>query len=84
MKIIADGLELCTDCLLAACNGDFSGIESDARVAEVEAGLASLGANLVPSFDSESGEGIAKFSWSECDCCGSRLGGSRHTFAILG
>ena len=84
MIVVADGLMLCTDCLIAACNGDFTGIDSDARVAEVTAGLESCGPNLVPDFDSESGDGIEEFSWGGCDCCGSRLGGSRHRFAILG
>lgn len=24
-----------------------------------------------------------EFSWSPCDCCGSKLGGARHMFAVL-
>lgn len=54
------------------------------RAAEIDAGLARLGPNLVPHFDSETGEGINEFSWRRCDCCGSNLGGSRHRFAVLG
>lgn len=84
MIVIRDDLWLCVDCLMLACNGDASGIESDARVAECEAGLAELGPHLVPDFDSESGEGIRDFSWHGCDACGSRLGGPSHRFAVLG
>jgi len=56
----------------------------DARIAEVDAGLAALGLHLVPNFDSETNRGIDEFTWSPCDCCGIKLGGSRHEFAVLG
>lgn len=77
MKIVRDGLWLCADCTIVACNGDASGIESDERAAEVEAGLDKLGPGLVP------GKGHNEFSWGGCDCCGSPLGGERHEFLIL-
>ena len=36
------------------------------------------------SYDTEArGSGEAEFSWSDCDCCGSSLGGSRFRFAQL-
>jgi hypothetical protein len=54
------------------------------RAAEIDAGLTRLGPNLVPAFDSETGKGINEFSWTPCGCCGSRLGGGRHEFAVLG
>jgi hypothetical protein len=54
------------------------------RAAEIDAGLARLGPNLVPDHDSETGRGIEEFSWRPCGCCGSTLGGSRHMFAVLG
>lgn len=84
MIVIADGLMLCEDCLMVACNGDASGIESDERVAAVNKGLDALGPHLVPDFDNETERGIHDFSRSPCDCCGTRLHGSRHEFAILG
>lgn len=57
---------------------------ADLRLREIDAGLAKLGPNLVPDFDSETGDGINEFSWRGCDCCGSTLGGGRHRFAVLG
>jgi hypothetical protein len=54
------------------------------RAAEVDAGLARLGPNLVPHFDSETGEGIDEFSARRCSCCGTWAAGGRHRFAILG
>lgn len=84
MKIVQDDLWLCVDCLVVAVNGDTSGIESDERVAAVNAGLDRLGAHLVPDFDSESGDGILSFSWRDCDSCRCGLGGERHRFAVLG
>lgn len=97
MQIIRDGILLCDDCLIVAVNGDYSGFdgamngrgpeveaERDARIAEVDAGLERLGPNLVPSYDSETERGIDEFSSSPCGCCGTRLAGSRHEFAVLG
>jgi len=83
MRVKKDGLMLCDDCMIVACNGDTSGIDDDARVKEVEEGLDSLGPCLVSDFDIEDGSGIHEFSWSRCDCCGDSRGGSRHEFAIL-
>ena len=54
------------------------------RAAEVDAGLARLGPNLVTDHDSETGLGIEEFSISRCDCCGSKLYGARYRFAVLG
>lgn len=84
MQVVQNDLWLCEDCTMIACNGDTSGFESDARVAECMAGLDGLGPNLVGDFDVEKGEGYDEFSWGDCDCCGSTLGGSRHRFALLG
>lgn len=84
MKVVQDDLWLCVDCLMVACNGDTSGIEDDERAFEVNEAVAAMGNHLVPNFDSESEEGIREFSSCGCDCCGSRLAGSMHRFAILG
>jgi hypothetical protein len=97
MQIIRDEILLCDDCTMVAVNGDYSifdyqmngrGAEAeakrDARIAEVDAGLAALGPNLVPSFDSETGKGCEEFTWRACGCCGSKLAGGRHEFAVLG
>lgn len=101
MKVIHDDIQLCEDCLHAAVNGDFSGLDyhygtgtdrfgrkvgpsADERQAEIEAGLERLGVHLVPDFDSETGDGCEEFSTRRCDCCSTRLHGSRYRFAILG
>ena len=90
MRVVRDGIQLCTDCTLLACTGDASSLDyhygkgADARIAECEAGLERLGAHLVPAFDSETGEGIHEFRVCRCDCCQSALAGERHEFAILG
>lgn len=120
MKIVQDELQFCEDCLIAAVNGDFTGLDyhyssrvvcmdcnrdwkkspwaefcpncestdirpmAEVRQEQITAGLERLGANLVPNHDSETGKGIDEFSRSPCACCGTRLGGSRHEFAILG
>ena len=74
---------LCVDCTLYACNGDLSGIDSDARAKQVEEGVCSLGNHIVPDFDSETGEGHDEFSNVGCDACGSGLAGEFHRFASL-
>ncbi len=83
MRVIKDDLWLCVDCLMLACNGDGSGIESPAREAACVAGLEALGPHLVPDFDSDTGEGHRVFSWCGCDSCG-LTGGEFHRFAVLG
>lgn len=90
MRVTHDRILLCDDCLFAAVNGDVTGVSdipgmtATQRIAEIEQGLERLGPNLVPDFDSESGKGIHEFTSSWCDCCGSKLAGQRHEFAILG
>lgn len=101
MEIKRDGIQLCTDCLFVAVNGDYTGIDEHygrglapgrgglregavERAAEIDAGLARLGPHLVPNYDSETGRGINEFSVYPCGCCGSKLHGERHEFAVLG
>jgi hypothetical protein len=80
-KIIANDLWFCDDCLIAACNGDFTGMDDD-RAKEVQNALGQLKGYPAPDFDSETGEGIEEFSHWQCDCCGA-LPGRRHRFALL-
>jgi hypothetical protein len=91
MQIVQDDLWLCSDCLHAAVNGDFTGLdyhykepEASARMGEIKAGLERLGPHLVPDFDSETGAGVEEFTWKACDCCKSKLAGGKHRFAVLG
>jgi hypothetical protein len=91
MKIIRDDIWLCEDCLQIAVNGDascldysYSAERAEERLAEILCGLKALGRGLVPNFDSETGRGILEFSRRGCNCCGCRLAGQLHEFALLG
>ena len=82
---------LCADCLQAAVNDDYTGLdyyyeakEAEERETAIRKGLNKLGPNLVPDFDSETDDGIEEFSSCGCDCCGSGLAGTMHRFAVLG
>jgi hypothetical protein len=84
MRVIWDDLQLCECCMFAAVNGDTCQCDHDYHSTEVTAGLERLGPHLVPDFDSETQDGCNEFSRSPCDCCKSKLHGSRHRFAVLG
>ena len=89
MIIVRDDLWLCEDCMIFAVNGDATGIDDSTRELAVVEGVGELGPHLVPSFDSETGDGCEEeigvwCTRQPCDACGSRLHGSRHRFAILG
>ena len=86
-------LWFCPDCLMAAVNDDYSGLDyyydehdSVKKKADIEAGLNALSkiGNIVSDFDSETGEGHDEFSNCGCDCYGSSLAGEFHRFALLG
>lgn len=87
VKVLRDNLWLCADCLIVAVNGDTSGIDSEAQIADIAAGLERLGRGLVPNYDCETGEGIEDFMRAPiggCSCCQSTLAGGFHRFALLG
>lgn len=90
MDVVRDDLWFCVDCLMIAVNGDASSLDyhygdkADERLVEIEAGLTRLGPHVVPDFDSNTGDGHKEFARYGCDCCGSRLAGEMHRFAILG
>lgn len=88
-EIVQDNLQLCDDCLFAAVNDDYSGLDysykpedAEQRKLAIQEGLNELGW-LVPNYDSETGDGIKEFSSHACDCCGTHLAGQRHRFAVL-
>lgn len=66
-------LSACTDCMFAIEAGDIT----DSMVEHI-------GLESGQSLHVDSGENDTEFSWSQCDCCGSRLGGSRHNIVCLG
>ena len=86
MKILHDNLWFCVDCTILECNGDASGM-SDDQEARCLRGMRRLtsrfGTYLAANFDLELGEGHEEVSARGCDCCGSRLAGEFHRFALL-
>jgi hypothetical protein len=83
MRIIRHNLWLCHDCHFAAAGVDET-IVDQGQAKATEDGLIALGPDLVPDHDSETGAGCNEFSSYRCDCCASRLSGSRHRYAVLG
>jgi len=70
----------CTDCLLFIANGDIPEDNgNDWSLDHIEAIWPSTQYDLACG-DSENDH---DFSWSQCECCGSRLGGSRHELVAL-
>lgn len=67
---------ICVDCAMVAANGDWSGIDDPARIAEVEAGIQSYSVIAVGD--------VFGFSWSPCHACGTRLGGDRFEAFVIG
>lgn len=77
--IDADDLEFCIDCVMLIANGEGTDAHTEAMVAIWGEGINGV-MGLVLSCP-EDCEGW--FSWSECDGCGSSLGGDRHPGAHL-
>lgn len=68
----------CVDCLMVMANDDWTGIEDASRVEEVREGFARLEGHAYATDDYD------EFSWSSCDVCGTRLGGARQSFVVIG
>jgi len=67
----------CIDCVVYAANGEIPPERPDLLV-DIRARLGADMAHLC--YD---GEEQIDFSWRPCQCCGSPLGGSRETLAVL-
>lgn len=76
MAVVTHELSVCVDCLFFIANGDLPDDEKDA--ARVVAGVESFAPGYVVA-----GDETDEFSWRPCECCGSKLGGSRHGAAVL-
>lgn len=83
-KVIREDLWFCHDCLFAAVNDDYTGLDyhynhTDAlkRMNAIKAGLNELKGYPVLN-DQE-----MEFSRIPCDCCKTDLGGSRAGFSLL-
>ena len=78
---------VCTDCLLAIANDDYTGLDyfshspaaAAEREREIRAGIAALAAdgNLTPADYSED------FSRTPCECCSEDLHGERHGINLI-
>jgi hypothetical protein len=74
-------MRACTDCLVFVANGDVPEDENGNEWSpdHIEAIWPASQYDLVcGDLDDDS-----DFSWQPCECCGSRLGGSRHALAAL-
>ncbi len=87
MRIIIENLVLCADCVQPAVNDDYTSLdyyytakEADEKMKEIEDGLKKLGPGLYYDSSKEQDE----FSARKCDCCGTRLAGTRDYFTIIG
>jgi len=85
MRVVSE-LMACMDCMLYVANGDIpddyspDSTESLPELIQAHLGLTSSPQQYLVCGDSEHDD---EFSWRPCECCGSRLGGSRHALAIL-
>ena len=79
-EIIINNLVFCANCTIAAVNGDFYGIEDEQQYTDTTTGLERLG-KIGTVY--HAGQEPDEFSARRCDCCGSRLAGSRDYFIIL-
>ena len=75
MKVKYDNLWACVDCTMYLANGDIPDDRPD--LADYIAVQWPDESNLVIGNDTD------EFRYLPCDCCGSRLGGSRTSFVVL-
>ena len=68
-------LSACFDCLLFVANDEIPDHNEDLSIDIEENWPSDQWYICVGSDDTENN---TEFSWAPCDCCGSRLGGSRH------
>lgn len=93
MEIIRDNLNLCLDCHSYASSGvewrdvkafymrpQHSEEEIERAIEKVEKAVGNGGLGLTYTGE----ENDIEFSFSRCDCCGSRLGGARYKYLVLG
>lgn len=82
-KIIAGELEVCSDCAQIIANGEINdGTDTGERTADAQVAKWGDDARGLVLADHEGFEPY--FSWSDCDGCGSTLGGDRWPAAVLG
>ena len=85
VQVIDDRFYVCEECLMVIANGDYSILdayseeERDKRKQEIDQALDQIEGHVVPGEPEE----VVEFSKMSCDCCGSRLFGSRHHCVVL-
>jgi hypothetical protein len=77
MNVKYDDLWGCTDCLMYVANGELP--DERPNLARAIAGQWGSDAGNIVCGNAPDDE----FSSHECDICGSRLAGARHSFAVL-
>ena len=89
MMVLKDYYYLCSDCMIAAVNDDYSGLDED-RYQEVKEGIEALPPNTVPAGTvGDEDRGLPEqeffdqgFMHQPCDCCAAPAG-NRYLFAVL-
>lgn len=86
INIIDNNFMVCSECLQAIANDDYTGLdyylpedESNARMRDIQESIHLVAGNICCG-DSENDD---SFSMNPCDCCGDRLHGSRHHCVLL-
>lgn len=83
MKVKFEG-KCCGDCLFFLANGDVpEGKTGDEFASQIKAFHDRSDEDMKHMCIASNEETDGEFSWRQCECCGSRLGGSRHNFVIL-
>ena len=82
-------IQVCFDCLQVHANGDTGGNEPNcepwALMQDLDVSMGSVsGCDCKNGYQDECECDYTEFSWSQCDACGSSLGGYRHTFTVWG
>lgn len=83
MATIVGEIEVCDDCLMAHANGEYP--ERGEAFADEPVPWAALPtADVAMNCETDAdGDETCGFSWSDCDGCGSTLGGTRHRMAVF-
>jgi hypothetical protein len=71
---------VCVDCFGAIAGLDF---ESEEQEKKVIASIEAFEKREQCTLETGSDDNDEGFSWRECECCGSRLGGARHEAIML-
>ena len=87
MKILDDNFMVCADCIQVIANGDYTSLDyyyPEKRVVKmvikrINEGIDNAGGYIALG-DNENDE---EFSSLNCDCCNSRLAGTRHHCIVL-